>query len=79
MEKNWGAHFIYFSECATLVPADLIAYSMTKQHFPISRGLAQLTKRHGRDRSIRCCGALSEGAEQFYRGWQQGKIKPKPK
>lgn len=45
LDKNWGRILFISSECATLVPADLIAYSTTKAAIlAISRGLAQLTK-----------------------------------
>ncbi|MEL7423168.1 MAG: SDR family oxidoreductase [Bacteroidota bacterium] len=45
LEKDWGRILFVSSECATLVPADLIAYSTTKAAvLAISRGLAQLTK-----------------------------------
>ncbi len=44
LDKNWGRILFISSECATLVPADLIAYSATKAAIlAISRGLAQLT------------------------------------
>ena len=45
LEQDWGRILFVSSECATLVPADLIAYSSTKAAMlAISRGLAQLTK-----------------------------------
>ncbi len=43
--NNWGRIVFVSSECAQLVPADLIAYSATKAALlAISRGLAQTTK-----------------------------------
>lgn len=70
LEKNWGRILFISSECATLVPADLIAYSMTKTALlPISRGLAQLTKGTGVTVNTVLPGStLSEGAEQFLSG-----------
>jgi len=45
IEQNWGRILFISSECATLVPEDLIAYSTTKAAIlALSRGLAQLTK-----------------------------------
>ncbi|MEL6718350.1 MAG: SDR family oxidoreductase, partial [Bacteroidota bacterium] len=45
LAANWGRILFVSSECATLVPADLIAYSTTKAAIlALSRGLAQLTK-----------------------------------
>ena len=45
MAQNWGRILFVSSECAQLVPADLIAYSTTKAALlSLSRGLAQTTK-----------------------------------
>lgn len=45
LKKNWGRIIFISSECAYLVPNDLIPYSMTKASIlAVSRGLAQLTK-----------------------------------
>lgn len=45
ISQNWGRIIFVSSECAQLVPADLIAYSTTKAALlSISRGLAQTTK-----------------------------------
>lgn len=45
LKKNWGRIIFISSECASLVPDDLIPYSMTKASIlAVSRGLAQLTK-----------------------------------
>ena len=65
--KNWGRILFISSECATLVPEDLIAYSMTKAAMlAVSRGLAQMTK--GTNVTVNTVvpgSTLSEGAEQF--------------
>jgi len=67
LSRNWGRIIFISSECATLVPEDLIAYSMTKAAvLPISRGLAQLTK--GTEVTVNTVipgSTLSEGAQQF--------------
>ena len=67
LQKKSGRILFVSSECATLVPADLIAYSMTKAALlAISRGLAQLTK--GTEVTVNTVlpgSTLSEGAEQF--------------
>ncbi len=67
LERNGGRILFISSECATLVPADLIAYSMTKTALlAISRGLAQLTKGTAVTVNTVAPGStLSEGAEQF--------------
>ena len=67
INKNWGRILFISSECATLVPEDLIAYSMTKAAIlAISRGLAQMTKGTGATVNTVVPGStLSEGAEQF--------------
>ena len=45
LARNWGRIVFISSECASLVPSDLIAYSMTKASLTaISRGLAQMTR-----------------------------------
>ncbi|PCJ95361.1 MAG: oxidoreductase [Flavobacteriaceae bacterium] len=67
LDANWGRVLFISSECATLVPTDMIAYSMTKAAIlAISRGLAQMTK--GTRVTINTIlpgSTLSEGAEQF--------------
>lgn len=67
MEANWGRILFISSECATLVPADLIAYSTTKAALlALSRGLAQLTS--GTPITVNTVipgSTLTEGAEQF--------------
>lgn len=77
--KNWGRILFVSSECATLVPTDLIPYSMTKAAIlAVSRGLAQFTK--GTDvtvNSILPGSTLSEGAEQFLANTAQKEGKSK--
>ncbi len=65
--KNWGRIIFISSECATLVPEDLIAYSTTKTAMlAVSRGLAQLTKGTAVTVNTIIPGStLSEGAESF--------------
>lgn len=70
LERNWGRILFVSSECATLVPNDLIAYSMTKVAIlTVSRGLAQLTKGTGVTvNSVLPGSTMTEGAEQFLEG-----------
>lgn len=67
LKRNWGRIIFISSECATLVPEDLIAYSMTKTALlSISRGLAQLCK--GTEVTVNSVlpgSTLTEGAEDF--------------
>lgn len=67
IERNWGRIINISSECAQLVPEDLIAYSATKSAMlGLSRGLAQLTKGTGVTVNAILPGStLSEGAGQF--------------
>jgi len=67
LSKNWGRIIFISSECATLVPVDMISYSMTKTAIhAVSRGLAQLTKGTGVTVNTIVPGStLSEGAQQF--------------
>jgi len=67
IDKNWGRILFISSECATLVPSDLIAYSTTKTALlGLSRGLAQLTKGTGVTVNIILPGStLTEGAQLF--------------
>ena len=67
LEKNWGRILFISSECAELVPPDLLAYSMTKTATAsVAKGLAQLTKGSGVTvNSILPGSTLSEGAEEF--------------
>lgn len=67
MKNNWGRIIFISSECAQLVPEDLIAYSVTKAAMlTISRGLAQITK--GTSVTVNAVmpgSTLSEGAKRF--------------
>lgn len=67
LAKDWGRILFISSECAELVPPDLLAYSMTKTAMiAIGKGLAQLTKGTGVTiNSILPGSTLSEGAEEF--------------
>jgi NAD(P)-dependent dehydrogenase (short-subunit alcohol dehydrogenase family) len=45
LEKDWGRIIFISSECASLVPTDMISYSTTKAALhALSRGLANLTR-----------------------------------
>ena len=65
LENNWGRIIFVSSECASLVPEDLIPYSVTKTALlGLSRGLAQLTK--GTEVTVNAVlpgSTLTEGAE----------------
>jgi len=67
LQNNWGRIIFVSSECAMLVPEDLIAYSTTKAALlSISRGLAQTTK--GTKVTVNSVvpgSTLSEGAKRF--------------
>jgi len=67
LDTNWGRILFISSECAELVPPDMLAYSMTKTAMvSVSKGLAQLTKSTGVTvNSILPGSTLSEGAERF--------------
>lgn len=67
LKQNWGRILFVSSECAELVPPDMLAYSMTKTAMlSVAKGLAQLTKASGVTiNSIIPGSTLSEGAEQF--------------
>lgn len=67
LSKNWGRIIFVSSECATLVPEDLIAYSTTKTSLlALSRGLAQLTTGTGVTVNAVLPGStMTEGAAQF--------------
>jgi len=67
MVRDWGRIVFVSSECAQLVPEDLIAYSMTKAAMlGISRGLAQTTRGSAVTvNSIMPGSTLSEGAKRF--------------
>lgn len=67
LSKTWGRIVFISSECATMVPDDLIAYSMTKTALlSVSRGLAQLCK--GTEVTVNSVlpgSTLTAGAEQL--------------
>lgn len=65
--KNWGRILFISSECATLIPEDLIAYSTTKATLlSLSRGLAQTTtKTNITVNTILPGSTLTEGADSF--------------
>jgi NAD(P)-dependent dehydrogenase (short-subunit alcohol dehydrogenase family) len=67
LKRNWGRILFVSSECAMLVPEDLIAYSTTKAALlAVSRGLAQTTKGSAVTVNAVLPGStLSEGAERF--------------
>ena len=67
LNKNWGRIIFVSSECATLVPSDLLAYSVSKAALlSLSRGLAQMTKGSNVTvNSVLPGSTLSEGAERF--------------
>jgi|TARA_B110000914_G_C15497836_1_gene464254 NAD(P)-dependent dehydrogenase (short-subunit alcohol dehydrogenase family) len=79
LANNWGRILFISSECASLTPPDLIAYSMTKAAIlAVSRGLAQLTK--GTNVTVNSVipgSTLSEGAEQFLEAAAQKEQKTK--
>lgn len=79
LANDWGRILFISSECATLVPVDMISYSMTKTAvLAVSRGLAQLTKGTGVTvNSIIPGSTLSEGAEQFLENAAQKEGKTK--
>lgn len=67
LDTNWGRIVFVSSECASLVPNDLIPYSTTKlAQLAIARGLAQLTKGTGVTiNSVLPGSTMTEGAAQF--------------
>ncbi|MET1258711.1 SDR family NAD(P)-dependent oxidoreductase [Flagellimonas sp. DF-77] len=67
LEKDWGRIVFVSSECALLVPPDMLAYSMTKTAMlAVSRGLAEMTQGTGVTVNAVLPGStLSEGAERF--------------
>lgn len=67
LEKDWGRIIFISSECATLVPEDLLSYSVTKAALlAVSRGLGQMTKGSGVTvNSVIPGSTMTEGAEQF--------------
>ncbi len=79
LAKDWGRILFVSSECATLVPVDMIPYSITKTAMhAVSRGLAQLTKGTGVTVNTIVPGStLSEGAERFLDDAAEKEGKPK--
>ncbi len=67
LAQGWGRIIFVSSECAQLVPEDLIAYSTTKAAMlSISRGLAQTTRGSAVTVNAVMPGStLSEGAKRF--------------
>lgn len=67
LKRNCGKIIFVSSECADLVPADLIAYSTTKLALhALSRGLAQLCTNSNVNVNVAMPGSTyTEGAEQF--------------
>lgn len=67
LHQNWGRILFISSECAYLVPTDMISYSATKAALhATSRGLAQLAKGTGVTYNIVVPGfTLSAGAKFF--------------
>lgn len=67
LQKKWGRIIFVSSECAQLVPSDMLAYSTTKAALhAVSRGLAAYTK--GTEVTVNTVmpgSTLSEGAEIF--------------
>ena len=67
LKRNWGRILFISSECAYLIPQDMISYSSTKAAMhATSRGLSQLTKETGVTVNTVVPGStLSEGAQRF--------------
>ena len=67
MKRNWGRIIFISSECATLVPSDLLSYSVSKASINVfSSGLAKLTK--GTNVTVNTIvpgSTLSEGSKKF--------------
>ncbi len=67
IKKNWGRIIFVSSECATLVPGDLLSYSVSKASVNVfSSGLAKLTK--GTNVTVNTIipgSTLSEGSKVF--------------
>jgi len=75
LSKDWGRIIFISSECASLVPEDLIAYSTTKAAMlAISRGLAQITS--GSNVTVNTImpgSTMTEGAKQFIENLAESK------
>ena len=67
INNNWGRIIFISSECSTLVPGDLLSYSVSKASVSVfSSGLAKLTK--GSNVTVNTIvpgSTLSEGSEEF--------------
>ena len=67
IKRNWGRVIFISSECATLVPSDLLSYSVSKASINVfSSGLAKLTK--GTNVTVNTIvpgSTLSEGSKKF--------------
>ncbi len=67
LDRNWGRILFISSECAYLVPPDMISYSTTKASMhAVSRGLANLTKGTEVTSNVVVPGStLTEGSKTF--------------
>ena len=67
LAQNWGRIIFVSSECADIVPTDMIAYSATKAAMhAVSRGLSQMCKASNVTVNTVMPGStMTEGAEQF--------------
>jgi NAD(P)-dependent dehydrogenase (short-subunit alcohol dehydrogenase family) len=67
LHRNWGRILFISSECAYLVPPDMISYSTTKASMhSVSRGLALLTKGTGVTSNVVVPGStLTKGAKKY--------------
>ena len=67
IKRDWGRIIFISSECATLVPSDLLSYSVSKASINVfSSGLAKLTK--GTNVTVNTIvpgSTLSEGSKKF--------------
>jgi len=79
IKSGWGRILFVSSECASLVPSDLISYSTTKVTIlALSRGLAQLTKGTAVTVNAVIPGStMTEGAESFLNKLAQKENKSK--
>ena len=67
LERNWGRILFISSECAYLVPPDMISYSATKASMhAVSRGLAHITRGTQVTSNVVVPGStLTKGAKNF--------------
>jgi|TARA_B100000768_G_scaffold181388_1_gene204181 NAD(P)-dependent dehydrogenase (short-subunit alcohol dehydrogenase family) len=79
IKSGWGRILFVSSECASLVPSDLIPYSTTKATIlALSRGIAQLTKGTAVTVNAVIPGStMTEGAESFLNKLAQKENKSK--